>query len=367
MKKNSLLVTVLLLVVFVLSFSSCSDDDDNGKPTIVIPNNVVYVLNNGLGGKNNAILSYYDLSANTMTKDIFKEVNKSDLGDLGQHIITYGGKIYISMQNSGRIYVLDKNCKVLKVIDKEGADFSPKMMEAYNGKIYAASYVQNELVRIDTASLKIDKTIAVGMNPEYIKAVNNKIYVANSGGLNYLGGYNNTVSVVDPGLTTEKVITVAVNPTVLKTDANNNLYLLSLGDYGYMHPYSLQKINTSTDAVTVLSEGNGSNMFIKDNRIYLLDKSYDAITYQPSSSFVYYDINTKQIVNSGFITDGTDLTNIDVSTVDIDPNTGRIFMSVSNSTNTGDLYIFSADGKFISKHDTGGVFPSASGVCFVTK
>jgi len=364
MKTKNYLLLELFSVVLALGFASCSDDDDDGNGgDVKVPNYVAYVLNSGVGD-NGAILSYYDFAKKNMTQNIFEKVNKVGLGDLGQSVITYGTKIYVSVQNSGRVYVLDKDCKVSKVIAARGVPFSPKMMEAYNGKIYVGSYKENYVAMIDTTSMEIEKTIDVGLNPEYIKAVNGKIYVANSGGLNYMNGYNNTVSILNPDLTSETSINVAVNPLMLMTDKNNNLYLLSCGDYGYTYPLTLQQINTTTGEVNVLSEGHGSAMFINNNKIYLLDKRYQA-DGSVSSSFLYYDIESGEIVNESFIKDNTVID--DICSVNFEEGSGRIFVTAANGVNNGILYVFDADGKLQSKFDTGGAFPTGAGVCFVQK
>ncbi len=58
------------------------------------------------------------------------------------------------------------------------------------------SCFDGSIVKIDTASLQIEATATAGRNPEGVCVVNNKLYVSNSGGLDF-PNYDNTVSVFD--------------------------------------------------------------------------------------------------------------------------------------------------------------------------
>ena len=91
------------------------------------------------------------------------------------------------------------------------------------------------VARLDTASLEIEQKVKVGRNPEQLVVANNKLYVANSGGLDYNTpvGYDKTVSVVDlVSFQETKKIEVVTNPVNLVTDNQGDVYLVSMGDYG---------------------------------------------------------------------------------------------------------------------------------------
>lgn len=360
MVKKSLLWSLLLFVATLIGFSSCSDDNNN-DPDVLKEFPGAYILNSGKMGTNSAVLTDYYLNTSKIS-NLFEKVNGVGLGDTAQDMIIYGGKTYIAMYGSGLIYVVDKNNKILATIKNIAATplekLQPRAFESYKGKVYVTLF-DGYLARIDTTTLTIDKKIAVGLNPEAVKAVNNKLYVANSGGMNYNNGYDNRISIVDPELAVKKDITVAVNPCELKLDKYNNLYLVSRGDYVNV-PNTLQKIDTNDDTVTKLAEGLTYSIFPEGDRLYMLKKEYDA-NYNPSSSFTYYDIINKKVVEQSFITDGTVIK--DVSFIRTEPKSGDIYVLAANGTNNGDGYIFSSTGKLKSKFDTGGAFPI--GVWFI--
>lgn len=361
MIRKNLLWSMLLFGATLIGFSSCSDDDNKQDNTV--ESSGAYILNSGKMGTNSAVLTdYYFNSATTSNR--FEKTNGIGLGDTAQDILIYGSKTYVAMYGSGLIYVLDSNSKILATIKNDLTNplekLQPRALESYKGKVYVTLY-DGYLARIDTTTLAIDKRIAVGLNPEAVKAVNNKLYVANSGGMNYKNGYDNRVSILDTELSSKKDITVAVNPCELKVDKYNNLYLVSRGNYGDI-PNTLQQINTSTDGVTKLDEGRSYSIFPEGDKLYMLKKEYDA-NYNPSSSFTYYDIVNKKVVEQSFITDGTVIK--DISFMKSEPATGDIYVLAANGTNNGDAYIFSSAGKLKSKFDTGAAYPVV--VSFIKK
>ncbi|PXV64073.1 hypothetical protein CLV62_11130 [Dysgonomonas alginatilytica] len=360
MKKKNLLWSMLLFGATLIGFSSCSDNDsDNNQDTSAVELPGAYILNSGKMGSNGSVLSYYGFKSAKISNQ-FEKANGIMVGDVGQDAIVYGSKTYVAVYNSGLIYVLDINGKIVSTIKSDATrpseKLQPRALESYNGKVYVTLF-DGYLARIDTTTLTIDKSIAVGPNPEAVKVVNNKVYVANSGGFVADYQFNNTVSVVDPELSTKKDIIVAINPNELKVDKYNNLYLVSLGNYGLTKPIIpniLQQINTTTDAVTKLDEGRSFSIFPEGDRLYMLKKEYDA-SYTPSSSFTYYDIVNKKVVEESFITDGTTIK--DISLIKSEPTTGDMYVLGANGQNNGDMYIFSSAGKLKSKLDTGGAFP----------
>ena len=96
MKKNFYWFACFACATVALAFSSCNDDKI--EPDIEVPTEVtgVYILNGGDYGGNNAGISYLD-SEGKVTEDIFKKQNNRALGDMGQHMIKYGSKLYVSM------------------------------------------------------------------------------------------------------------------------------------------------------------------------------------------------------------------------------------------------------------------------------
>ena len=64
-----------------------------------------------------------------------------------------------------------------------------------DGKYVYVSMYTGVVSRIDPSTNTIDKTVAVGPNPEEMVIVNKSLYVTNSDGNNYNAGYANGKSV----------------------------------------------------------------------------------------------------------------------------------------------------------------------------
>ena len=206
----------------------------------------MYILNEGLFQLNNSSLSYYDFTTGELTENIFLDVNHRGLGDVGNDLQRYGSKLYCVVNNSNIVEVMDfRTAKSLKTINMSGKQ--PRRLAFLDGKVYVSCF-DDDVVRIDTATLEVEAMLHTGPDPDGICVCNGKIYVCNSGGLNY-PNYNNTVSVIDPvSFTVTKNITVVLNPTRVKAYNDRYVYVVSNGNYGDV-PYAFQKIDCQTDEV----------------------------------------------------------------------------------------------------------------------
>lgn len=355
-QKNTLFA-LLLIGVGSLGFVSCSDDDDNKiiDPEVPVSKTTgAYILDQGVYKTSTSALVYYDFETKKVS-NAFKLANNIDLGDSGQDIIKYGSKTYVGMYGSHLIYVLDNDNKIISTIKStDESTLQPRSFAAYGGSVYVTLY-DGYLAKIDTTTFAIDKKIATGPNPEGVVVHNNKLVVANSGGLQ--AGYNKTISVVEPDLSSKTDITVDMNPCEVTVDKNNNLYVVARGNYGYGDvsvPGVIQSVNVTEKKATTLYSGNVYSAFAIADKVYILSKKYEGNT--PTSTFVYYDAVTKKIVEQSPITDNTVIK--DISYLAQDDQTQDFYILGANGTNNGDCYIFSSDGNLKSKFDTEGAYPS---------
>lgn len=102
---------------------------------------------------------------------------------------------------------------------------------------------------IDLTTYEVVKNISVGANPDGMIQVGNELYVSNSGGLNF-PVYDSTVSVIDMS-TREVVNTIEtrINCTKMVSDSQNEIYILSNGNYSDINP-ALLKIDSNSKQVT---------------------------------------------------------------------------------------------------------------------
>ena len=339
-----------------LMLVSCSDDNptiDNGTTS---GSNYLIILSEGSFNENTSTLAQYDISSGLITKDFFKTEPKRKLGAVGNDMVLYGSKLYIVMNGSGTIEVVDpttgKSIKQINMKKEDNSSKEPRQITSNDGKVYVTSY-DDTVTRIDTASLTIDGNIQVGMDPDGIVASNGKLYVANSGGLNYMNGYNNTMSIIDIATFKETdEIEVSVNPTNLDVDNNGNIYISTLGNY-FDTPPVFQKYNPITKSVTTIEEiSNPGRFLIHDNKAYIVQGSYG----NPYNVLVY-DLVTEKVLTNNFITDGTKIEII--HSISVDEKTGDLFIMESDYTIPGSVYCFDKDGKLKYRIDAIGLNPTS--------
>jgi len=280
----------------------------------------------------------------TATSDIFTIKNNRGLGDTGQDILKYGSKIYIAVYESSLIEVVNAATgiseKSIPMLNTSGQPSSPRSLASYNGKIFISLY-DGHVAQLDTTSFLVEKTVAVGSNPEGIVVANNKIYVANSGGMAVTP--DSTISVIDPTtFTVINKIKVVINPTVIKADAYGDLYVVSFGNYGSI-PYTLQRIEAATNGqVTIIPNLKPYNMTIDGDNLYLYSYDYDANWNATNKSYTIYDVKNEKVLKNNFIS-STTIVNTPFS-IDVNPVTKDIYIGETDNVNTGKMYVFGQNG-----------------------
>ena len=348
----------LAATVLTLSAVSCSKDDAETPPIVPTTNNV-YITNEGKFGNNNATLTSYNPVKKVATQNVFQAINGQGLGDTTQDMIIYGGKMYIAVYGSQVIFVTDRQGKIIDKVKLASNAKQPRNFTIHNGSVYVSLY-EGYVGKIDTTSFNV-QTVKVGLNPEGMAVANGKLYVANSGGMNYEKGYDKTVSVIDLNSFTEtKKIEVAVNPCEMQVTAEGNIYLISNGNYGDI-PKTLQRIDSKTDKATVL-DGVAFPTWMamgSEGKLYIIGAEYDE-NWNTINTFKVLDTKTNKVLGE-MITDGTKIEK--AYSINVDPVSGDIYIGTSDYKNNGDMYVLSKAGKLINKFEVG---LNPGKVCFST-
>jgi len=324
-----------------------------------------YLLNEGNMGSNKASLDYFDFATGVYHRNIYAEANPNvvkELGDVGNDIQIYGRKLYAVINVSDYIEVMDAGTAVhidsIKIPNVRYISF-------YKGKAYASSYVapvefnQNARVgyiaEIDTTTLKVTRTVNVGYQPEELAIVNNKIYVANSGGYMF-PHYDRTVSVIDlETFTEEKKIDVGINLHRLRATPYNELIVSSRGDY-YNTPSKLYFIDLETEKVTGSLDMAVSNLDIAGDSAYIYAVAWSHNTKRNTITYGIFNIRTKEIVSRNFISDHTEKDIIIPYGIKVNPVNGDIYVTDAiDYVTPGTLLCYNKNGKLKWKVDTGDI------------
>lgn len=312
-----------------------------------------YLLNEGNMNMNKASLDFFDTSTGDYRRNIYEQANPGvvrGLGDVGNDIQIYGSKLYIVVNNSNKVEVLDaRTAKKLGQIDIVNCRY----ITFFEGKAYVSSYqsrttsdasANGYVARIDTSTFSIEQKVSVGRQPEQMAVSNGKLYVANSGGYDP-GNYEKTLSVIDLRSFMEiKRIEVGLNPERVQADRYGDLYVTSRGD-SYDVPSRLIVVSSETDQVKKTFEIAAINLSIDGDRAYVIGDQYSYITQQHTYSYALLNVKDETIVASSFISDGTDRSIEKPYGLAIDPSNKDIYLSDAKDFLTpGTLYCFDKNG-----------------------
>lgn len=343
---------LLMGCVLPLFYASCDDMED--KPvTSTVEGQItetgtaeIYILSEGLFNLNNSSLTRYSFRTHQLKTNYFSTINKRGLGDTANDIALYGNKLYIVVNVSSTLEVVDfttgQSIKQIPMRTENGSSRQPRHIAFHKDKAYVCSF-DGTVARIDTTSLEIEATVKAGRNPESLCVQNEKLYVSNSGGLDYTEGIgvDNTVSVIDLASFTEiKKITVGPNPGCILPDSENFVYVATHGKNIVEGDYHLVKINSHTDEVERVFDEKVMNFAIQGNVGYLYNYNYQT----EDASIKMFNLQTGETIREHFITDGTQIHT--PYGIHINPYSGNVYITEAYSyTVTGDVLCFNQKGQ----------------------
>ena len=361
--------TVFLIFLILLSVATGCRDDELVVPTEydIVPETPAsdsrirgfYLVNEGNMGSNKCSLDFMDYHTGLYARNLYAERNPTvvkELGDVGNDIGIYGSKLYVVVNCSHKVEVMDARTGVrIGQVDIPNCRY----VRFYRGKAYVSSYVGPVLIdpdapkgavyEVDTLSLAVTRKVTVGYQPEEMEIVDDYMYVANSGGYR-MPDYDNTVAVIQMiDFKQVRQIAVDINLHRVKKDRYDKLWVSSRGDYQSRRSrlYVLDKkpgsnIMSVADTLDIAC----SNMAIHGDSLYYYATEWSNFTQSNSISYGIIDVRTRSIVSTNFITDGTDKDITIPYGIAVHPETGDILVTdAKNYVSSGTLYCFTPDGK----------------------
>lgn len=351
----------LAIAYITFMLAACRKERDISPPkTSLVDSQMVtgvsglYLLNEGNMNTNMASLDYYDYQSGSYYKNMYPAANPGatlGLGDVGNDIGIYGTRMYIVVNASNKVEVVDvKTAKRITTINIKNCRYvtfanGKAYVSAYDGQIVIGPGSPNGFVaEIDTSSLVINRTAEVGRQPEEMAIINNKLYVANSGGYSP-PNYESTVSVIDlQTFKKQKDIDVAINLHRLKADGDGDLYITSRGDY-YDIPSRLLVVDTKNDAVKKTFDIAASNIAIAGDSAYVIGSEFSYSTGQYHITYHIINTRTETLLPGSFIKDGTDQQIKTPYGIAVDPFSKTIYVTdATDYVSSGMLYAFDSNG-----------------------
>ena len=377
MKRFSLFYIACLILAVV---SSCREDfyiiPSQNQDTGVAPTrgNILgmYVLNEGNMGSNKASIDFLDLDENKPTvhylRNIYSERNPNvvkELGDVGNDIKIYGSKLWIVVNVSNKVEVATADsCKRITQINIPNCRY----LAFKDGFAYVSSYVGpvkfdkdaplGMVYKVDTMDFKKKDSVVVGYQPEELCIVDNKLYVANSGGYR-APNYDHTLSEID--LTTFKEIRkikVGLNPHHCQVDHYGQIWVTSRGNYNDVPSriYRLYKGRNQLYEVIDSIDTSVSGLSIVGDSLYYYGSAWNNATATNNISYGLINVRTHKIIDTNLFS-APQLKAITMPYGIIVNPTDRDFylMDAKNYVSSGSLLHFKPDGTFDWSVQTGDI------------
>ena len=362
MKAKLHILTIIIAAAVAMALTSCREDD-----VIFIPEEVqvsnpefsevggFYLLNEGNMGSNKCTLDYYDFSTGVYTRNIYGNANPNvpkELGDVGNDLKVYGNRLYAVINCSNKVEVMDKStAKRIGQVDIPNCRY----IAFHKGYAYVTSYAGPVVIdpdyeqlgyvaKVDTASLQVVAQCLVGYQPDDIEIVEDKIYVANSGGYR-VPNYERTVSVIDiETFKVEETIDVDINLSRLVADKHGGLWIATRGDY-YQVESSLYCYDVRKRRIVKHLDVPVSNMCIEGDSIYVVSSAWSNVTMSNRVTFAVIDVVKQEPVSDNFITDGTEAEIKAPYGVSVNPISHDIYITdARNMVNPGYLHCYDRTG-----------------------
>ena len=322
----------------------------------------LFVLNEGNFQKNNSTLDFLRFSDGNYVSDAFGSMNPAvvqGLGDTGNDLALNDGKLWLVMNGSGYVHVLDAKDETLvasvAVPDPRfiAFDSGHAYVSSYAGAIYGGDEKKGKVFRIDLKTYKIDGEVEVGCQPEGVAVSGGKLYVANSGGYNYI--HENTVSVID--LSSFKVsgsVTTASNLHFMASDGRGAVYVSSYGESTWSQDDAGNWIQSMSEPMGLYSIDGLSSSQVKGVHVSCMTMCSDGYVYAIGNadeltggySNMLYKVSAKDGSVTSKAISGTDAAQVgNPYGICVNPDNGDIYIADADYTGPGKVWCFTKDLK----------------------
>lgn len=334
----------LLLLATCLFLYSCGDNKDCCIPPPVDYDysTGVFVVNEGPFGGTGTISWFNPLTGEVRDSIYEKANNGASLGQFVQSLTFHQGKAYIVVSGANRVVVV--NATSFEYLDTIGNLQIPRYFLPVGQNVAYISQWGNDgltgsLARVDLTTNKVITVIPTGKGPERMEVVNERIYVANSGGY----GLDSTITEISIASETAQTYPVpgGKNPGDLlrvENGQDQKMYYLCKGYFLDSSPEG--KLNY------LGNQGSGAST-----------PAYaDDLVYDPNTGFIYF-LGGNTVYKMA--QNGTDLTisplfNASLYTLALDSEAGLFYCGdAKDFSNNGEVVIYQLDGTPVTSFRAG--------------
>jgi len=310
---------ILILIILLLGAISCRKIITPvipDFPATFLSSSGVFIINEGNFNWGNGSVSYYSYDSTKIFNDIFQTINGRPVGDVPNSMIINGNKVYIVVNNSGKIEVAD--LLTLNSIETISGLVSPRNISVVNEKkAYVTSLYSDSVTILSLKDNSVSGYINIRRTSESIVIAGKKAFISHwTGGNEVMVINTDTDEVVDS-------IEVGIEPESMVLDKNFILWVLCNGGWTRDNYAELVKINAQTHNVVkrfvfpsklnsplcLQTNGDSDSLYYIENGIKCMD--IDA-TELPSTSIIsgsdhtFYKIGINPVNGDILVTDVVD-------------------------------------------------------------
>jgi hypothetical protein len=234
-------IAILIHCIMVVGLFSCVKDRPH-PPDYPLPpptERRALIANEGAFGNGNAALSVFDFEKDSLYNNVFFNKNQQHLGDVLQSITIVKDYIFLALNNSDKITVIDRHdYSFIKNIPVRKPRY---MLQVSTDKLYVSSLYYPEINIIDLNSLEHSGKIATDFpNTEGMILLDEKVYACN---WNIACNY---IYVIDPeqDQIIDRIPIAGYAPQQIVADREGDLWVLA-GNIQLQARASLSRISPS--------------------------------------------------------------------------------------------------------------------------
>ena len=318
-----------------------------------LPEDVLFVINEGNFQYGNATLTYYDPLMQTVENEVFLRSNGMKLGDVAQSMTIRNNVAWLVVNNSHVVFAI--NTTTLKEVGRIINLTSPRYMHFISDeKAYITQIWDNRIFIVNPKRYAITGYIHV---PNMTMENGSTEQIVQKGKYVYINcwSYQNRILKIDTE--TDQIVdelTIGIQPTSLVLDANGKLWTVTDGGYegspyGYEAP-ALYRINPE-------------EMIVEQRFDFEFGQSPSEIQVNGDATKIYWinddiwemDVNATSLPTTPFLpSKGTIYYGLTVS-----PENGDVYVADAiDYVQQGKIYRYSATGEYIDEFYAG-IIPGA--------
>jgi DNA-binding beta-propeller fold protein YncE len=333
-------LSVLLFSAILVSCDKCKTEE----PTVADYSHGAFIVNEGSFGNLNGSITW--TLNGLVVANPFAEVMGAPLGDVISDFDIVSGKFYAVSNSTSKVIVM--NATTFKVeAEITGFTYPRSFQYVGNGMAAVTDGSLDGVVKwIDLSTNTITASTPVGLGPEGMCVLGNRLYVCNSGGWDI----DNRIAVIDiPSKSVLTYINVADRPVEIQVDVNGYLWALCSGETQYdatwtqiigHTPAALAKIYSVDNSVTTFDVG-----VLGDHPLHMAKDEINQKIYISNSTLLAFDMQTN--IFSDFLT-------VASNGVSVNPTTQEVWVcGETNYASPSNIKVYSATGTYVKELTAG--------------